>query len=87
MALKSEKGGRIFVRSGTNGKFSVFNGPFVINRTGKIFFYSEDETGNREGVQMAEYTIDTDPPDTIAYPAPGQYNPPITLELKSEKAH
>ncbi|HDL52634.1 MAG TPA: hypothetical protein ENH32_01520 [Proteobacteria bacterium] len=85
VSLKSEKGGRIFVRTGAQGKFSIYGGPFVLSKSGKIFFYSEDETGNREQIQMAEYIIDSEPPNTIAYPAPGQYNPPITLELKSEK--
>lgn len=85
VSLKSEKGGRIFIRTGVNKKFSIYGGPFVLSQSGKIFFYSEDAAGNREGIQMAEYTIDSEPPNTISYPAPGQYNPPITLELKSEE--
>ncbi|TNF49651.1 hypothetical protein EP232_01270 [bacterium] len=85
VSLKSERDGRIFLRMDGDQDFSPYRGPFVLDKGGKIFFYAEDPSGNREAVQMAEYVIDTEPPHTIPYPAPGQYNPPITFELKSEK--
>jgi len=84
VTLKSERGGRIFLRVEGKQEFAPYRGPFVLDKGGKIFFYSEDPSGNREAVQMAEYVIDIEPPRTIPFPSPGQYNPPITFELKSE---
>ncbi len=85
VSLKSESDGRIFLRMDGKQNFAPYRGPFVLDKGGKVFFYAEDPSGNREAVQMAEYIIDTEPPLTIPYPAPGQYNPPITFELRSEK--
>jgi len=85
ISMSSEKEGKIFLRLDGRKDFSPYRSPFVMDRSTRIFFYSEDSSGNREGVQMAEYIIDTQPPRTIPYPAPGEYNPPITLELKSEE--
>lgn len=85
LTLSSEKGGKIFFRMEGDDGFQPYSGPFVVEKGGKVFFYSEDSTGNRESVQMAEYVIDRDPPETVPYPAPGEYNPPITLRLRAEK--
>jgi len=85
VSLKSESDERIFLRMDGKQGFAPYRGPFVLDKGGKVFFYAEDPSGNQEAVQMAEYIIDTEPPRTIPYPAPGQYNPPITFELKSEK--
>jgi len=85
ISMSSEKDGKIFFRLDGRKDFSPYRSPFVMDRSIKIFFYSEDQAGNREGVQMVEYIIDTQPPRTVPYPAPGGYNPPITLELKSEE--
>lgn len=84
ISMSSEKEGKIFFRLNGRKDFSPYRSPFVMDRSTRIFFYAEDLTGNREGVQMVEYIIDTEPPRTVPYPAPGEYNPPITLELKSE---
>jgi ligand-binding sensor domain-containing protein len=65
--------------------FSLYNRPFVIDKTEKLSFYTIDDSGNREASQLIEFIIDTDPPLTVPYPAPGQYSPPVTLELKSEE--
>ena len=80
----SEKGGRIFVRRAGQKDFAIYTGPFVIEKTEKLSFYSMDDANNKEAAQVAEFVIDTDPPRTVPYPAPGQYNPPITLELRTE---
>ncbi|UCF30726.1 MAG: chitobiase/beta-hexosaminidase C-terminal domain-containing protein [bacterium] len=85
VSMSSEKGGKIFFRRDGEDQFRQYSGPFVIEAGGTVLFYSEDQTGNREAVQMAEYVIDTEPPNTIPYPAPGEYNPPVALELRSEK--
>ena len=85
VTMRSEKEGRIFFRMDGDEGFKPYKGPFVIDREAKVFFYSQDKTGNREAVQMAQYIIDAEPPRTIPYPAPGEYNPPIALELKTEK--
>lgn len=85
VTFSSEKSDRIFVRRAGQKDFAVYAGPFVIERTEKLSFYSMDEANNKEASQVAEFIIDTDPPRTVPYPAPGQYNPPITLELKTEK--
>ncbi len=85
VTFSSEKSGQIFVRRARQKDFTVYAGPFVIEKTEKLSFYSMDDAGNKEASQVAEYIIDTVPPRTVAYPAPGQYNPPITLELRTEK--
>ncbi len=85
VTLSSEKSGQIFVRRAEQKGFVVYTGPFVIEKTEKLSYYSMDGAGNKEASQVAEYVIDTDAPRTVPYPAPGQYNPPITLELRSEK--
>ena len=85
VTLSSEKSGQIFVRRARQKDFTVYSGPFVIKKTEKLSFYSMDDAGNKEPSQVAEFIIDTDPPRTVPYPAPGQYNPPITLELRTEK--
>lgn len=84
VTLISEKTGRIFLRRAGQKDFTPYSGPFVIDRTEKLSFYSLDDAGNREAAQVAEFVIDTQPPNTVPYPAPGQYNPPITLELRTE---
>jgi sugar lactone lactonase YvrE len=84
VSLRSEKGGQVFFRLNPKKDFVVYKSPFVLDRSGKVYFYSVDQTGNKESVQVAEYTIDRKPPVTIPYPAPGEYNPPITLQLKTE---
>jgi len=85
VTLSSEKTGRIFVRRAGQKDFGVYAGPFVVDKTEKISFYSMDGAGNKEAAQVADYFIDTEPPFTVPYPAPGQYNPPIILELRTEK--
>ncbi|UCG37984.1 MAG: chitobiase/beta-hexosaminidase C-terminal domain-containing protein [bacterium] len=85
VTLSSEQGGRIFVRRAAQADYSTYSGPFVVDRTEKISFYAVDDAGNREPAQVAEYVIDTVPPQTVPYPAPGEYNPPIVLELRSEE--
>lgn len=85
VAFSSEKSGQIFVRRARQKDFTVYAGPFVIEKTEKLSFYSMDDAGNKEASQVAEYIIDTVPPRTVPYPAPGQYNPPVTLELRTEK--
>ena len=84
VTLTSEKNGNIFVHRAGQKDFAVYTGPFVIDKTEKLSFYSIDDAGNREAAQVADFVIDTDPPVTVPFPAPGQYNPPITLELKTE---
>lgn len=84
VTLVSEKSGRIFVRRARQQDFTEYIGPFVIDRTEKLSFYSIDDAGNKEASQVVEFIIDTIPPRTVPYPAPGQYNPPITLELRTE---
>jgi len=76
VSMSSEKGGKIFFRMENNSDFSAYQSPFVLDKSSRMFFYSIDQSGNREGVQMVEYVIDTSPPRTVPYPAPGQYNPP-----------
>ncbi len=83
--LTSEKGGKIFIRREGQKDFTLFSRPLVIDKTEKLSFYTIDDAGNREASQVAEFIIDTDPPLTVPYPAPGQYSPPVTLELISEK--
>jgi len=85
VTLSSEKSGQIFLRRSGQKGFIVYSGPFVVEKTEKLSFYSMDDAGNKEASQVAEFVIDTSAPRTLPYPAPGQYNPPITLELKSEK--
>jgi len=85
VTLVSERNGKIFVHRDGEKDFTLYTGPFVIDRTEKLSFYSVDDAGNREASQVADFVIDTQPPYTVPYPAPGQYNPPITLELRSEK--
>jgi hypothetical protein len=85
VTLSSEKSGQIFVRRSRQKDFTVYNGPFVIDKTEKLSFYSMDDAQNKEPSQVAEFIIDTQPPRTVPYPAPGEYNPPITLELRTEK--
>ncbi len=85
VTLSSENNGRIFVRRARQKDFTVYSGPFVIQKTEKLSFYSMDDAGNKEASQVAEFIIDTVAPRTVPYPAPGQYNPPITLELRTEK--
>jgi len=85
VTLSSEKSGQIFVRRARQKDFTVYSGPFVIDKTEKLAFYSVDDAGNKEASQVAEFIIDTIAPRTTPFPAPGQYNPPITLELKTEK--
>lgn len=85
VSMSSEKGGKVFFRMENSSDFSPYQSPFVLDRSDRIFFYSQDQSGNREGVQVVEYVIDTVSPRTVPYPAPGKYNPPITLELKSEE--
>jgi sugar lactone lactonase YvrE len=85
VTLSSEKSGKILIRRAGQKDFTVYNGPFVIQKTEKLSFYSMDDAGNKEASQVAEFIIDTDPPRTVPYPAPGEYNPPITLELRTEK--
>jgi hypothetical protein len=84
VTIISEKGGNIFVRRAGKSKFGPYSGPFVVDRTEKLSYYSVDNAGNKEPAQVAEYVIDTKTPLTVPYPAPGEYNPPITTELKSE---
>ena len=84
VTLSSEKGGKIFIRRSGKKDFELYAGPFVIDRTEKLSFYTMDDAGNKEASQVAEFIIDTVPPVTVPYPAPGQYNPPITLELRTE---
>jgi len=85
VSLRLEKEGQVFIRKDTQRDFALYSGPFVFNKSGKVYFYSIDQTGNKEAVQMAEYIIDNKMPITIPYPAPGEYNPPITLEFKTEE--
>ncbi|MGD8353726.1 MAG: chitobiase/beta-hexosaminidase C-terminal domain-containing protein, partial [Pseudomonadota bacterium] len=85
VTLSSEKEGRIFLRRQGKEDFEVYKGPFIVSRTEKLSFYFVDVSGNNEPAQVVEFIIDTVPPKTVPYPAPGQYNPPITLELTTEK--
>ncbi len=85
VTFSSEKSGQIFVRRSGQKDYKIYSGPFVIEKTEKISFYSMDEARNKEPSQVAEYIIDTQPPSTVPYPAPGEYNPPINLELRTEK--
>ncbi|MDF1534907.1 MAG: chitobiase/beta-hexosaminidase C-terminal domain-containing protein [bacterium] len=85
VTLVSEKQGTIFVRRAGVNDFTAYAGPFVVDRTEKLSYYSVDSAGNKEPAQVAEYFIDTIAPFTLPFPAPGEYNPPIILELKSEE--
>jgi ligand-binding sensor domain-containing protein len=85
ITLSSEMGGRIFVLRPGKRDYVPYTGPFVIFRSEKLSFYSIDDAGNKEASQVAEFIIDTVGPVTTPVPAPGQYNPPVTLELKTEK--
>ena len=84
VTLSSEVGGKIFVRRPDKRDYVPYTGPFVVFKSEKLSFYSIDDAGNKEASQVAEFIIDTVGPVTIPYPAPGQYNPPITLELITE---
>ncbi len=85
VTLRNNKGAQVQVRIEGQGDFVPYKGPFVLGKGGKVSWYSQDAAGNRETVQSADFVIKTDAPVTIPYPAPGEYNPPITLELSTEE--
>ncbi len=84
VSLKNNKGADIFVKVG-NAEFAPYSGPFVLQSGGKVSYYSRDVAGNSEAVRTAEYLVDSEAPSTLIYPAPGEYNPPIALELLTEE--
>jgi sugar lactone lactonase YvrE len=67
----------------------VYTEPIRLENDTVLKFFSTDESGNREDVRVEKYTFqvqDTRPPVTVPYPVPGEYNPPITLELRSNES-
>jgi hypothetical protein len=85
VTLRNSKGAQVQVRIEGQGEYAPYKGPFVMAKGGKVSWYSQDAAGNREAAQSAEFVIKTDAPVTVPYPAPGEYNPPITLELSTEE--
>jgi len=60
----------------------LYEGPFFVGDTGLVRFFALDTSGNRSGVYEAEFSMDTEPPSSEAYPVTGLYTPPVEVRIR-----
>ena len=62
-----------------------FTDLIVLEEDTVLKYYSVDSMGNQEKVKTAEYTFDGSPPGTTAHPPGGEFRPPLTVQLETER--
>jgi hypothetical protein len=78
-----------YYRVGTSGDFSIYNSPFTLPEgTSTVYYYSEDNAGNKESQKSATYTVDTTAPTvTLTSPEAGKlylFGSPIMDRILSD---
>ncbi|MBD3420080.1 MAG: SUMF1/EgtB/PvdO family nonheme iron enzyme [Chitinivibrionales bacterium] len=73
------------IRYGINSRkdLKVYRRPVTIAQEGEytIYFYGEDDFGNRSALDSMQYTFDTRPPQFSIEPEPGRYQEDIVVRL------
>lgn len=77
-----------YYRIGSVGNFNIYEQPFKLPEgTHTVYFYSEDNVGNLEGIKQATFTFDSTPPTvTITSPEAGKvylFGEPIFNRISS----
>ena len=78
---------RIFYSINSISQMRIYNHPCTITQDGKysIYYYGEDDYGNRSKIDSAIYILDTRPPSVAITPQSGYYNTPVILHITTDE--
>ena len=64
-------------------KMEVYQNPITVSSEGPltVYYYGEDDAGNRSLLDSMRYIIDTRPPEVSLVPSPGRFKAPVTVRI------
>ncbi len=76
-----------FVSARPDTGFERLTHPFAVSAEGRtvLYYYGQDEYGNRSAVDSAEYVLDTRPPSLSWEPKPGLFPAPVMVRLSADE--
>lgn len=87
VSISSNKRSNIWFSVGNAYNFKRYTKPFTIDRQGvcPVYFYGEDDFGNRSKMDSIVYTLDSRPPLMKVFPSPGTYPNPISIKVTTDE--
>ncbi|HEX3020527.1 MAG TPA: chitobiase/beta-hexosaminidase C-terminal domain-containing protein [Chitinispirillaceae bacterium] len=87
ISFSSNKRSVIWYSIATPYEMTQYGNPITISKQGacKIYYYGEDDFGNRSALDSITYILDSRPPVISVIPSAGVYPAPVTVRIKSDE--
>lgn len=87
ISFSSNKRCKIWFSTGTAYEMIQYSNPFVIDKDGiyKIYYYGEDDFGNKSEIDSITYVIDSKSPVLKVTPPPGIYPQKISIKITADE--
>lgn len=87
VSLSSSEAGTIWYGTGSLKSMKEYKKPFSLTRDGtyKIFYYADDDFGNKSNIDSIVYIIDSKPPSIKIDPLQGSFREPVKVHIRADE--
>jgi hypothetical protein len=87
VTAKANEPARIWISKNSKAKFEEYSLPITIAEQGQtlVYYYAEDDFGNKSKIDSILYTIDMQPPEITVVPPSGYFRAPVTIHFSASE--
>jgi PKD repeat protein len=88
ITFSADKRAIIYYGFSQGRKMEVYQGPITVSSEGPVavYYYGEDDAGNRSALDSMRYVLDTRPPEVSLVPLPGRFKAPVTVRIYANES-